>query len=285
MRGGSRATAAVARRVVKRELRKQAQWISVFNTGCQPVNMQPGGTCPNGGVIQLVSPTQLESHDDSMRILRILCRLRVGLAVPNNGRDIPAQWGWLVGQGIQVRMGLKRSEFEGDPATASGLAFNPLDGRPSPLHPNENDGDFADAGWMHLWEHTWMATPSINVAPVDGCCSVVSGDITGGASAIDNGLTWAVSDGAINTEVVGTIGTECTACGEDQYLGSSSVQYPHSWEWNFDRKKAIEVKDNHMLGLYIGWSLLPLLGPATFDPNDQPILVLLGSIKMLVETA
>lgn len=278
-RRATRSVTSIARAAARKELRKQAQWVSVFDTGCSgPAFLDPAEVCPNGGVLQLVSPEQLQSHDDEMRILRIRANLRIGWNIPNNGRDCFQQQGFIQTSLIQARMGLKRAEYEGDPATASGLAFNPLDSRPDTRYPNEFDGDFADARWMRLWDYSWFPTPTItSSAAPPTCCAV---------TVQDSYVVPPTVTGSNPGYIVPGLNTQCITCdvSDEPIICGTSITYPSAFStWSFDWKKAIQLKDNQTLGLFMGWSLLS--NGVNFVPADQPQLIIVGDIKMLVETA
>jgi len=263
--------------------RKKTQWVLGLNTECNIQVFQPGGDCPNGGNIALLTNQQVRADfEDALIVRRILGDLYFEVfpsPTTPDCQDIVQAFA----DATYMRIGLKRSEVS---QTLSGfpIAFNPLRTGTTA----EDLGDFQDGKWIKQWEHVFLGDagvmnqsfPKVKVwkPQIFDCVTDEPTCVTSEALTSGDGHTWGTT---VNHDPIKLDG-ECVDCDPDNVESTKCQFYatvPKMWHLHIDYKRPIRLKENNTLDFWLGWETLGL----GFGRLSQVTLGMAGGIRMLIE--
>lgn len=159
--------------------------------------------------------------------------------------------------------------------------------------------EWVDGRFMRMWTFEKMAGElgqnAVDIrsvgSPVGVCSDVTGTGGGGGSSAAVNGLTWAATEGAINTSVTDIdVSTECTLITATEAFSTKLVTLlpTRSFYLNLASRKRIRCRENEALSVWLNWATANYSDLAA--PNCAPITHGLGvgflaraHVKMLVE--
>lgn len=242
------------------------EWVTVFNSECTQFQAAPGPTCPNGGVIGLLSNADLHNRfEDAVRICAIQGFINFWPTQPGGTscEDILANWANNL---TYFRMGLRKSVVNA--ATGVADAINPLVAGSDGF----GRGAFQDGKWMKLWEHSW--TPSGWVSNANApltCCPVVTSP--GSINALELGT---------GTITIPAIVTNCIPCDIEAQpticeYGANTSQ---PWQARISYKRPIRMTELDELALWFGWERLDPTGSTRLP---QPYMRFWGGVRLLLE--
>jgi len=239
--------------------------------------MNPAESCPNGGVITLVTNGELRGEFvDALRIRRIEGVLYFKpdmLNVDDGGTSCNEAVALSLLNGDVIwRMGLKKTEA---PAGQSAVpsALNPLNNGAQPTDPS----DYADGRWLKLWDHLFQQEVESHSGQQNQqftCCSVQDGYI----------VPPEVSGEQLSYSVPPVV---CEPCGdpENPSVAFNCNLVEHMPKWHAVRVRygrPIVLKEDQSLMLYVGWERMEALQGS--GRPSQPDLLFCGSLRMLVES-
>jgi len=192
-------------------------------------------------------------------------------------------------QNILARAGLNKQRVHvNEDGTFEQLDWNPLltnDDGPTTV----SAGDYLDGPWMRLWTHHFVSRRTVTAHhEPQGCCSNVSGSISGGN--LVNSL--AAGTGNIDTSVSGTISTECQPCEMDESFSvvpgvgfgpffNLAAQEAAPWRLRVSVpfKRRLHFEESDSLILFLGWE--DVTGASGLQ-KDQPAMQITGTGRALV---
>lgn len=275
-------------RAVARKANKRFTWVEAFNVTCTPQVVECLGCngdnsicCrANFGVVVLNQSVNELQFSDECTVVAMRGYITIMPQVAFSGN--PDTDAFLLDTfGISATMGLRKDDIT--TKQPLGAEYDLLD-----------TGDYTESKQRRTWEHhQWPSRSSLELkelgpSQVIGCCSNVTGSISGGAGFVANGITWTATAGAIDTSVTGTITTDCgTPCITDAGFspslnGTANTHRELSpWKWNLNSRKHFKVREDEELKLNLSLGYFDMFNGGNCPPPNTGFLWM-GRLKVLV---